>query len=177
MQRKSKWPRNTAEDNLVLGIPKPRKEERHAIKGSPQSAPRRKDEYSRTRMGVQCRSGSRKSCHLRIECANKRPSHVNGKRPLNSVTSVIATNRKWGKAADETCTRVVTYLINRWKVRINWEGLYNVRIHPREKGGQIVSRAIEPYCKKNNKNIKLLGRGPRTGATQTVPRRKSSWIR
>ena len=38
---------------------------------------------------------------------------------MNNVTLVIATNKKWGKAADETGTRVVTYLINRWKVRIN----------------------------------------------------------
>ena len=38
---------------------------------------------------------------------------------MNSVVSVIATNRKWGKAADETDTRVVTCLINSWKVRIN----------------------------------------------------------
>ena len=134
MQRESKWLRNVAEDDPVLGIPKPRREERHAIKGNPQSAPRGKDEYNRTRTRVQCGSGSRKSCHLRIECAHKRSSHIDGKRPLNSVVSVIATNRKWEKAADGTSTRVVICLINRWKVRNNWEGLYNVRIHPREKG-------------------------------------------
>ena len=46
MQRKSKWPRDIAEDDSVLGIPKPRRKERYTIKGSPQSAPRRKDEYS-----------------------------------------------------------------------------------------------------------------------------------
>ena len=56
-----------------------------------------------------------------------------GKKPLNSVASITATNRKWGKAADGTSIRVVTCLINRWKVRINWEGLYNIRIHPRQK--------------------------------------------
>ena len=42
-----------------------------------------------------------------------------GKGPLNSVVSVTATNRRWGKAADGTSTRVVTCLINRWKVGIN----------------------------------------------------------
>ena len=42
-----------------------------------------------------------------------------GKKPLNSVASITATNRKWGKAADGTSTQVVTCLINRWKVRIN----------------------------------------------------------
>ena len=94
MQRKSKWLRDIAEDDPVLGIPKLRREERHTIKGSPQSAPKRKDEYNRTRTGVQCGSGLRKRRHLRIECANKRPGHIDGKRPLNSVVSVIVTNRK-----------------------------------------------------------------------------------
>ena len=28
------------------------------------------------------------------ECANKRPSHIDGKRLLNSMVSVLATNRK-----------------------------------------------------------------------------------
>ena len=42
-----------------------------------------------------------------------------GKRPLNNMALVTATNRRWGKAADETCTQVVTCLTNRWKVRIN----------------------------------------------------------
>ena len=80
MQRKPKWPRDVVEDDLVLGIPKLGRKERHAIKGSPQSAPRRKGEYSRTRIGVQCRSSSRKNYHLRIECANKRPDRINGER-------------------------------------------------------------------------------------------------
>ena len=80
MQRKSKWPIDVAEDDPVLGIPKPRRKERHAIKGNLQSAPGRKDECSRTRKGVRCRSSSRKSCHLRIECANKHPDRINGDR-------------------------------------------------------------------------------------------------
>ena len=46
MQRKSKGPRDIAEDDPVLGVSKPRRKGRHAIKGSPQSAPRRKGEYS-----------------------------------------------------------------------------------------------------------------------------------
>ena len=46
MQRKSKWPRDIAKDDSVLGIPKSRRKEQHTIKGSPQSAPRRKGEYS-----------------------------------------------------------------------------------------------------------------------------------
>ena len=42
-----------------------------------------------------------------------------GKGSLNSMASITATNRRWGKAADGTSTQVVTCLINRWKVRIN----------------------------------------------------------
>ena len=42
MQRKSKWPRDTAEDDPVLDIPRPKREERHFIKGSLQSAPEEK---------------------------------------------------------------------------------------------------------------------------------------
>ena len=37
-QRKSKWPRGAADDDPVLGIPRPKREERHVIKGSLQSA-------------------------------------------------------------------------------------------------------------------------------------------
>ena len=42
MQRKSKWPRSAAEDDPVLGIPRPRREERHVIKGSPKALPEEK---------------------------------------------------------------------------------------------------------------------------------------
>ena len=118
-QQKSKWPRGAAEDDPVLGILRPKREERRVIKGSIQRAPRRKGKQNGTRTGVQCGSGSRKKRHLHIECANKRPGHIDGKRPLNSVASVIATNRKWGEAADGIGTRVVTCLVDRWKVRIN----------------------------------------------------------
>ena len=45
IQRKSRWPSGVAEDDPVLGIPKLRRKERHAIKGNPQSAPRKKGEY------------------------------------------------------------------------------------------------------------------------------------
>jgi len=51
------------------------------------------------------------------------------------VASVIATNREWGKAADGTSTRVGTCLINRWRVKINREGLYNVKAYAPKKGG------------------------------------------
>ena len=50
---------------------------------------------------------------------NAPTSHIDKKRPLNSVVSVIATNRKWGEAADGIGTRVGICLIDRWKIRIS----------------------------------------------------------
>ena len=44
------------------------------------------------------------------------------------MTSVIATNKKQGEAADGTGTEVGTCLINKWKAKINQEGLYNVKV-------------------------------------------------
>ena len=86
-------------------------------------------------MGVRSGSGLRKRCHLRIKCAHKRPGHIYGKRPLNSVVSVIATNIKQGEPVDGTGTRIDTCLINRWRVRIIREGLYNVKTYAPKKGG------------------------------------------
>ena len=54
---------------------------------------------------------------------------------MNSVASVRATNKKQGKAADGTGIRIGTCLINRWRVRINREGLYNVKTSMPNKGG------------------------------------------
>ena len=67
-QRKPKQPRNVAEDDPVLGIPNPRRKEQHAIKDSLLERPQKNDKYSRTPMGVWCRSNSRRNGHLRIEC-------------------------------------------------------------------------------------------------------------
>ena len=49
--RKPKQPRNVAEGDPVLGIPDPRRKERHAVKGSLPERPRKKDKYIRTPMG------------------------------------------------------------------------------------------------------------------------------
>ena len=80
MQRTSKWPRDVAEDDPVLGIPKLRRKEQHAIKGSPQSALRRKGKYS-----VGAVQGKDVTSSLNA------PTNVLAvlmeKRPLNSVTT------------------------------------------------------------------------------------------
>ena len=87
-------------------------------------------------MGIRSGSGSRKRRHLRIKCAHKRPGHIDGKRLLNSAASVIATNIKEEEPADGTGTRIDTCLINRWRVRINRERLYNVKAYAPKKRGQ-----------------------------------------
>ena len=50
------------------------------------------------------------------------------------MTSIIATNRKQGRTDDGTCTEVGTCLTNKWKAKINQEGLYNVKISAPRKG-------------------------------------------
>ena len=49
------------------------------------------------------------------------------KGPLNSAALVAATHRGFGKVADGTSTRVMTCTINKWRVKINWKEVYNVR--------------------------------------------------
>ena len=53
------------------------------------------------------------------------------KRPLNSVVLVVATHRGFGKVADGTSTRVMTCMINKWRAKIDWKEIYNVRDPPR----------------------------------------------
>ena len=154
IQLESKYPRNVVEDDPVLGIPRPRREERHVVKNRPESAPRKKGKYSRTCTRVQYRAASRKSCHFRIECTNKRLGCINGKRLLNNMVSVTATNRRWGKTADGTRTQVVICLINRWEVRIKLERLYNARI-PSWRGRGAKTETMEAVSKKESSLIHL----------------------
>ena len=55
------------------------------------------------------------------------------KGPLNSAALVAATHKGFGKVADGTSTRVMTCTINRWRDKINWKEVYNVRDPPRMK--------------------------------------------
>ena len=52
------------------------------------------------------------------------------KWPLNSITLVAATHSKLKKAADETSAQVATYMINKWRAKINGNEVYNVRDPP-----------------------------------------------
>ena len=45
---------------------------------------------------------------------------------------VAATHKRLGKAEDGTSTQVATYMINKWRAKINEKGIYNVR-NPLEK--------------------------------------------
>ena len=92
MQRKSKWPRDVVEDDPVLGIPKPRRKEWHAIKGSPQSDPRRKERAStvgRTR-GYSVGAVQGKAVTSALNAPTNVLAALMGKGPLNSMTLVIA---------------------------------------------------------------------------------------
>ena len=71
--------------------------------------------------------------------------------------------------ADWTGIRIGTCLINRWRVRINREGLYNVKAYVPKKGGTSRLPNHGVLNKENNKNMKLLGRGLGTEATQDIP--------
>ena len=50
---------------------------------------------------------------------------------MNSVVLVAATHRGFGKVTDGTSTRVMTCMINRWRAKIDWKEIYNVRDLPR----------------------------------------------
>ena len=59
---------------------------------------------------------------------------------LNSAV-MAATHKGFGKVSDETSTQVVDWTINKWRVKIAWRELYNVRDPPRRRGQKI--------CKEN----------------------------
>ena len=53
---------------------------------------------------------------------------------MGRATSIIATNRKQEGTADGTGTEVGTCLTNKWRAKINQEGLYNVKVNAPRKG-------------------------------------------
>ena len=50
---------------------------------------------------------------------------------MNSAVLVAATYREFRKMVDGTSTRVMTCMINRWRAKIDWNEIYNVRDPPR----------------------------------------------
>ena len=69
-----------SQDDLVFGILKLRRKERHAIKGSPQNAPRRKDEYS-------VRAVQGKDVTFALNAPTNVLAPLMGKGPQNSVAT------------------------------------------------------------------------------------------
>ena len=63
------------------------------------------------------------------------------------MTSIITTNKKQGEAADGTGTEVSTYLINKWRAKINPEELYNVKVNAPKRGlGKMAKNQSLPAC-------------------------------
>ena len=50
------------------------------------------------------------------------------------MTSIIATNKKQRGTADGTGIEVGTCLINKWRAKVNQEGLYNVKVDAPRRG-------------------------------------------
>ena len=62
---------------------------------------------------------------------------------MNSAVLVAATHRGFGKVTDGTSTRVMTCMINRWRAKIDWKEIYNVRDPPRMGIKKSVGRKIK----------------------------------
>ena len=63
------------------------------------------------------------------------------------MTSIIATNKKQRGTVDGTGTEVGTCLINKWRAKINQEGLYNVKVDAPRKGlGKKAKNQSLPVC-------------------------------
>ena len=93
------------------------------------------------------------------------------KWPLNSITLVIATHSKLKKAVDGTSTQVATYMINKWRAKINGKEVYNVRDPPGMGDRKIDWRktvavfiTLKSFCNQSPKNQEgesVLGSIPR----------------
>ena len=119
MQGKSKWPRVVAENDPVLGIPKSRGKNGMPSKAAPKALPKERASTVGRARGYSVGAVQGKVVTSALNAPTNVQVILMGKGPLNSMVSVTATNRRWGKAADGISTQVVTCLINRWKVRIN----------------------------------------------------------
>ena len=86
--------------------------------------------------------------------------------PLNSVTLSAVTHSKWRKALDGTGTQVVTYMINRWTVKMNGvEGYITIEVSQRGGRKIAVLRTLESSDREATENREeeefILGHNPR----------------
>ena len=80
---------------------------------------------------VEARKYLRKSCYHHIECpATNFLAAFMWRRPLNSVVLSIATHRKLERVSDVTNTQVVAQMINKYRIKMIQNVLYNVRNPP-----------------------------------------------
>ena len=56
------------------------------------------------------------------------------KRPLNSVTLATATHKELTRVFDRTGAQVRVWMINKCKVQMIGEGLYNIEESPKRRG-------------------------------------------
>ena len=78
----------------------------------------------------------RERCYHRIECfVTNFLATLIWRRPLNSVVLTIPTHKGPERMFDETSTRVVAWMINKWRANIIRRELYNVR-NPWQTGDQ-----------------------------------------
>ena len=59
------------------------------------------------------------------------------RRPLNSIALAVTTHKGFEKVSDGTSTRVMDWTINKWRAKITWRELYNVRDLPKGRGHKI----------------------------------------
>ena len=73
----------------------------------------------------------RKSYYYRIECtAATFLAALTWRRPLNNVVLATATHRKPKKVSNGTCTQVRVQMINKCRVKMAQNELYNARDPP-----------------------------------------------
>ena len=70
----------------------------------------------------------------------KFPNCIYVEKTLNSAVFVATTHRRLGKASDGTSTRVMAYMINKWRAKISQKRLYNVRDPP---GRRFIGESVE----------------------------------
>ena len=58
------------------------------------------------------------------------------KKPLNSVVLATTTHRKLKKVFDGTSTQVITQMINKCRIKMIHEELYNMRDLPQTRGSE-----------------------------------------
>ena len=102
-------PKNRAEDNFILGQPRPRQKKSDLLTSAiSQSLPKRERSTAGKHMGAQRQSNSRKSYCLPIKCSTINTlAALMWKRPLNSVALATPTHRRPDGISDGTNTQVV----------------------------------------------------------------------